>query len=844
MLQFLALTTLALAASCRGQMMAELKKLDISPDNIEGVEQYTDLSIDEIITQALGGIDLAAQKMLTPGGNILAELDMNLTEEQYQLFYSPPEFGSLETMPFFEQKRKKRKAVRRTDLKWTNNVMPYTFADGHFTTKDQYIIKTAMREWEKYTCIKFREKTNSDINYVRFQNGHGCNSQLGMVGGEQILNLDINGCRWKGLYLHEIGHAIGLVHEHQLPNRDDYIDIIYTNVAPSMRVWFQKYRTREVNQFDVNYELSSVMHYGMTAFSSDGRSTTIRPKNRTSEDIIGKVWRKELSFSDVKAVNRMYECAAHCPKNVQCIRGGFVDQNCKCICPDGSEDCRAPTPGERLKVDRPQDCVNTYNDWQCHVWATQGECEINPDFMKVSCKRACRVCGEKEEESNKNHVAAWSWQWFGLLTNLFPKDWVMGDCDDHFKNEKCSQWAKNGDCITNKDWMARFCKKSCGKCNTAKKTSSGDCSNIEDDNDCNKWAMKGECMTKKKWMHKNCRKSCQLCEASDDPDVDSNDTENKPRNRDDDDSDDYDDDDDNVVTTGCRDKHNTRECEGWAKRDECQRNPKWMIPNCRASCGRCNDGSCKNLYDDKKCKYWANERECFKNPIWMRKNCAESCNSCEETDGSNVDDNNDDENTRNNDVDRTKDVEVEIHVNDGQATTRGPRQKYEDEEESDPTCRDEHNDRECKIWANYGHCAINPSYMSKMCKKSCNKCESGAREDTNEDPRDPFVDPDKEQKDGSFDVDKTTKATIRTTTDDTPKQACQDTHSNCPSWAKSGVCNTNPTYALKACKFSCKNCKEVCTDQHTLCKLWSKSNHCNTNSAYMMRFCQKSCDVC
>lgn len=68
----------------------------------------------------------------------------------------------------------------------------------------------------------------------------------------------------KGLYLHEIGHAMGLVHEHQLPNRDEYIDIIYANVAPSMRVWFQKYRTREVNQYDVNYELTSVMHYGMT----------------------------------------------------------------------------------------------------------------------------------------------------------------------------------------------------------------------------------------------------------------------------------------------------------------------------------------------------------------------------------------------------------------------------------------------------------------------------------------------------------------------------------------------------------------------------------------------------
>jgi hypothetical protein len=38
-------------------MLAELKKLDIAPENIEGNEMYTDLTIDEIITQALGGID-------------------------------------------------------------------------------------------------------------------------------------------------------------------------------------------------------------------------------------------------------------------------------------------------------------------------------------------------------------------------------------------------------------------------------------------------------------------------------------------------------------------------------------------------------------------------------------------------------------------------------------------------------------------------------------------------------------------------------------------------------------------------------------------------------------------
>ncbi|KAH3805532.1 hypothetical protein DPMN_133836 [Dreissena polymorpha] len=68
----------------------------------------------------------------------------------------------------------------------------------------------------------------------------------------------------KGLYLHEIGHAIGLVHEHQLPNRDQYIEILYQNVQPSMRIWFNKYSAQEVDQLKVDYEYLSVMHYGIT----------------------------------------------------------------------------------------------------------------------------------------------------------------------------------------------------------------------------------------------------------------------------------------------------------------------------------------------------------------------------------------------------------------------------------------------------------------------------------------------------------------------------------------------------------------------------------------------------
>lgn len=39
--------------------------------------------------------------------------------------------------------------------------------------KERYLMKVAMREWEKYSCVRFREKKRTDRNFVRFQNGMG-----------------------------------------------------------------------------------------------------------------------------------------------------------------------------------------------------------------------------------------------------------------------------------------------------------------------------------------------------------------------------------------------------------------------------------------------------------------------------------------------------------------------------------------------------------------------------------------------------------------------------------------------------------------------------------------------
>lgn len=97
------------------------------------------------------------------------------------------------------------------------------------------LIYDAMKEYDKYTCIRLKPRTN-EKDYVKFvSDNSGCWSYLGKVGGEQPINLQIPGCvTKKGTIMHEIMHAVGFWHEHTRVDRDNYVDIIWNNIIPSM----------------------------------------------------------------------------------------------------------------------------------------------------------------------------------------------------------------------------------------------------------------------------------------------------------------------------------------------------------------------------------------------------------------------------------------------------------------------------------------------------------------------------------------------------------------------------------------------------------------------------------
>ncbi|KAK7090445.1 zinc metalloproteinase nas-13-like [Littorina saxatilis] len=441
-------------------------------------------TIDQLITDAYGGLPIyMSDNFLDLTGDITTELDMVLTSEQFKAMYMKDESE--------DEGRYKRKATRPLVRRWPGQTIPYEFVLSHFNQDEVYYIKAAMAKWEEHTCLKFRPHRGSRENRIRFQNGNGCNSLLGMAKiGAQPINLQSPGCRYSGLYLHEVGHAIGLVHEHQLPDRDSYIYIIYDNVAPSMRIWFNKYSNKDVNQYGVPFEYSSVMHYGITAFSKDGSAQTIRAKDKSREAEIGRVYLKGLSFSDIKVVNLMYECNKHCGRDASCVEPAYLDKNCECVKPgDGDTTTTTPTGG----------CSNGWGDGKCNGWAGSGECDANPVWMKENCKKACKACDDSGDGTTD------------------PEK-----CRNVWGDGKCDGWADTGECEANPIWMKENCKKSCKGCTETDGEGDGDgdggggttTTQCTDDNQyCSDWAASGYCTTN--WYTEtNCKKSCDTCKAS------------------------------------------------------------------------------------------------------------------------------------------------------------------------------------------------------------------------------------------------------------------------------------------------------------------------------------------
>ncbi|KAJ0060552.1 hypothetical protein NL108_016016 [Boleophthalmus pectinirostris] len=179
--------------------------------------------------------------------------------------------------------------------------VPYTVS-REFSSYETQVISSALRDFHSQTCIRFVPRQNQ-YDYITIENQSGCFSSLGRQRGRQVLSLNRMGCVDKGVIQHEFNHALGFKHEQTRSDRDQYVQINWENMDPSMAYNF--YRSDTNNQ-GTPYDYGSIMHYGRTAFSNNGRDT-ITPLSNT-QVYIGQ--RQALSPWDIKRINMLYSCTA------------------------------------------------------------------------------------------------------------------------------------------------------------------------------------------------------------------------------------------------------------------------------------------------------------------------------------------------------------------------------------------------------------------------------------------------------------------------------------------------------------------------------------------------------
>ena len=185
-------------------------------------------------------------------------------------------------------------APASSDQLWPDATVPYVI-DSDVSELQRRSVESGIAAWNDKTVISLVARA-TEPNYVRFRNvpEGNCRSRVGMVGGEQVISLPPMGCSVHAI-THEIGHAIGLWHEHQRVDRWKYVSIDVENLDRTLDDWF-----KAEHPGSGFYDFASVMHYGPLTATANGRFVmeTIPPGIDISAT--------GLSAGDIDGVARLY----------------------------------------------------------------------------------------------------------------------------------------------------------------------------------------------------------------------------------------------------------------------------------------------------------------------------------------------------------------------------------------------------------------------------------------------------------------------------------------------------------------------------------------------------------
>jgi len=144
---------------------------------------------------------------------------------------------------------------------------------GDFTDSSKLLFKRAMSSWDSTTPVWFNESLCGEGVYrinLTISQDYMIYSTLGYDPGDSnymhIFTPDIIGFQ---AVAHELGHCLGLLHEHQRPDRDRYVKILWDNLDKKCLNQFVSHDNPLYLEESFPFDYKSIMSYGQYTCTKD-----------------------------------------------------------------------------------------------------------------------------------------------------------------------------------------------------------------------------------------------------------------------------------------------------------------------------------------------------------------------------------------------------------------------------------------------------------------------------------------------------------------------------------------------------------------------------------------------